>query len=240
MAIIDFDEVRASVEISYKQARSSILNKSMLLEKSSGVISDRIPTYPAKELDFGAFIQDEFTTLFADMRNSTLRAIEIGPEKTFLTLHAIMPTLVFIVEETCGTVVDLPGDGVMALFKENPKEIYYQQSKKILSSVELAFLCGKYILEGIDKVVNPILIEDRIPPVSMGVGIDTGRIIITKTGTQRTFDTKVIGDSVNNAAKLSNGDSELQISLRAFQNLAPMQQYQLEKVESQPYYAIKY
>jgi len=87
MPIIKFDDVRASVCDSYQQAKRSIKKSSILLEKSAGVISDRIPVYPAKELDFGAFIQDEFTALFADMRNSTLRATQIGPEKTFLTLH---------------------------------------------------------------------------------------------------------------------------------------------------------
>jgi len=80
VSIIDFNDLRSSVYDSYQQAKKSMLKSHILLEKSGGVISDRIPTYPAKKIDFGAFIKDEFTTLFADMRSSTLRANQIGPQ----------------------------------------------------------------------------------------------------------------------------------------------------------------
>lgn len=53
------------------------------------------------------------------MRNSTTRAKQIGSAKTFLTMHGIMPAMIYIVEKYQGHVIDLPGDGVMALFKKN-------------------------------------------------------------------------------------------------------------------------
>lgn len=208
--------LRKEVLEKYKMAKEAIC----LCEstKLASVISDRIPNYSANSMEFGAYNKDQFTAFFIDMRNSTKRAYSIGPIKTFLTIHAIMPAMIYVIEEYKGTVIDLPGDGAMALFKEN-NNICWNCDGTYLNHQSLAVECGRVLMEAIFKVVNPLLASDDIPATAFGIGIDSGDVIVTKTGTGRTFDTKAIGDCVNNASKLSTGFDEIRITDRVYEGI---------------------
>jgi len=181
-------------------------------------VSNNIPSYDINKMEFGAYKEDSFVCLFADMRHSTDRAIEIGAIDTFLTIHAIMPAMIYVVEAYGGSIVDLPGDGVMALFKGNPKGIQWSDNK-LLNEESLAVRCGEVILTSFHEVVNPILLNDGIPPVIFGVGVDTGKVIVTKVGTDNIRDLKAIGECINGASKNSFGESELFISIDAYTNV---------------------
>lgn len=215
MPVIDQTRLEQTILSKFTEAKKSI----ELLEKSYAAVSNRIPNYNADKMPFGTYNCDHFVTFFADMRRSSKRSNEIGPEKTFLTLHAIMPTMIYVVEEYGGYVIDLPGDGIMALFKENRERVYWQKNSELLNAESLAVQCGKSLLQAINNTVNKILVYNDIPPVTFGIGIDSGRVVVTKTGTDRTFDTKAIGDSVNMAAKKSHGENEIWISQNVFKNL---------------------
>ncbi|MBM7872025.1 class 3 adenylate cyclase [Clostridium pascui] len=212
MSIINMNQVKQKVEEKYSIARANcVLEKGAIL-KEYAALSNNIPNYDAEKMKFGTYNKEKYVAFFADMRSSTERAVEIGPAKTFLTIHAIMPAMIYIVESYKGYVIDLPGDGVMALFKNNNSIYWGENTTNYLKPEELAVRCGQEMLRAFDKVVNPILANDDIPPVSFGVGIDTGSVIVTKTGTDNTFDTKAIGTCINNAAKKSNGIKQITIS----------------------------
>lgn len=218
MAVVEKDELWEEVFKKYKLAKDSIDN---LLEKSaSPKVSDRIPNYKAGTMEFGTYNSDQFVVLFADMRNSTDRSEKIGSKDTFLTIHAIMPALIYIVEAYGGYVIDLPGDGIMALFKENRKNIYWVKDGNNLNDEELGYKTGFTILEMIDEVVNPILNKDGILSVEFGVGVASGNCIVTKVGTDGTYDTKAIGNSINQASKKSDGFREMKISPQIYNSLS--------------------
>ncbi|MFA1822256.1 hypothetical protein ACDX78_19090 [Virgibacillus oceani] len=91
----------------YNLAKQSV----QLIEKSASysAISNRLPEYNAENMSFGTYKEDEFVALFADMRGSTKRGKNLGSIGTFLTIHAVMPTLVYIVEAYGGYVIDHHG-----------------------------------------------------------------------------------------------------------------------------------
>ncbi|BAU27646.1 class 3 adenylate cyclase [Aneurinibacillus soli] len=225
MAIIKEDELKRVILEKYGQAKQTLNTNKLLLEKYGAAVSDRIPGYEAEKMKFGAYHKDEFVAFFADMRGSSKRAKDLRPEDNFLTLHAVMPALIYIVEKYGGYVIDLPGDGIMALFKEgeNRKSIQWSESKKDLNTKELAVCCGEELLSSISRVVNPILLSDNIPSVVFGVGIDSGPVVVTKTGTDGTFDTKALGDCVNMAAKKSHGHNEIWVSKNTYDKLPTSQ-----------------
>lgn len=216
VTMIQKDKLKSIVLEKYNLAKESI---SEIKKFAEYAVSDRIPGYRADSMPFGTYQQDTFAVLFADMRNSTERAIQIGGANTFLTLHAIMPTLIYIVETYGGYVIDLPGDGIMALFKENRKNIHWSDGDVSLNLESLIFECGMEILIHLNGTVNEILAQDKIPQVVFGVGLDIGSVIVTKTGTNNTFDTKALGDCINQAAKKSDGNSEIKLSRNIYNNL---------------------
>ena len=213
MPVVEIETLREEVSEKYDLARRSIT----LLEKaSSSEISNRIPNHEAEDMNFGDYKQYNFVVLFADMRNSSVRARELGPKKTFLTIHALMPTLIHIIEAFGGYVIDLPGDGVMALFKNNRQNLVWKNSDDEVKPEDLGFAAGITILEMIKEVVNPIIHEDEIPPIEFGVGLTSGSCVVTKVGTNNTYDTKAIGNCINEASKESNGFKEMKISPRVY------------------------
>lgn len=200
-----FNEVRDIVEKSVSRAKANFI-KNESYEFASKDISDNIPGYSIKNLELGCYHQEKFVSFFADMRNSTMRAEKIGPQNTFITIHAIMPAMIYVINQYYGNIVDLPGDGIMALFQDK-KEFYNKYTGEYLATA-----AGISLLQVMDKVVNDILKKENIEPVKFGVGIDTGDVIVTKVGTDHIRDLKVIGNSVNNASKNACGNNTIFIS----------------------------
>lgn len=58
------------------------------------------------------------------MRSSTKRAIKIGPEQTFLTMHVYIPALLEVVKIYNGNVIDIMGDGIMVFSEVVNKDSY--------------------------------------------------------------------------------------------------------------------
>jgi class 3 adenylate cyclase len=67
-------------------------------------------------LQFGQAIEVWTTILYVDMRGSTMRAIDLGPRKTYLTMHALLPALTHVATQRNGFVVGFRGDGLFAAY----------------------------------------------------------------------------------------------------------------------------
>ncbi|AFM43584.1 family 3 adenylate cyclase (plasmid) [Desulfosporosinus acidiphilus SJ4] len=201
----DIELTRKVVIENFNQAKQSISLRKFAMD-SAQPISDVIPGYEAKRMEFGDFIQDNFSPLFIDIRSSTKRAMVIGPERTFISMHAFFPGVCNVIEQYGGYVIDFMGDGIMALF--GGKESGVNKSY----SSQQAGLCGLSLLKVVNTVINPLLRIDKIWEFGCGVGIDYGSVIVTKIGTKNNYDVKVFGDCVNIASKLSKSDNQVVVS----------------------------
>jgi class 3 adenylate cyclase len=154
--------------------------------------------------------------LFVDLRRSTRRAVEIGPKKTYLTVHALLPTLAHLVSCAAGDVANFRGDGLFALFGldeegNNPKNLDCGQE------VKKAVRCGKAMLEAVDEVVNAILPQFDVPgDLNIGIGIDVGDVVITRVGLAGVNEVTAYGNAVNHAAKFCGGNGAIIVSERAW------------------------
>lgn len=198
---MDFDKLYDKVQERYDRAKESVSKIEKALFEHSA-ISDTIPGYHAEVLEFESYDKDNFTVLFVDMRGSTKRARRIGPQKTFLSMHAYIPALLEVINYYNGKVIDIMGDGVMVFFGGKNSGV----AKSI--AAQNAGLCGLDMVEAVKRVVNPILRSDGIDDeISIGVGIAHGDVIVTKIGIDEFFDVKAFGDCVNTASKYSNRDN---------------------------------
>lgn len=151
--------------------------------------------------------------LFVDLRNSTKRAQTVGPKKTYLTMHALLPALAYSVEEYGGYTVGFRGDGLFAIFGMNESGYNpngYDQGRVIADACS----CGKFMIEAIEKVVNPALDErDCSGNLRIGVGVDSGTIVVTRIGFRYADEVTAYGDAVNSASKIcSVSDSNVIVS----------------------------
>lgn len=189
------DSIHAEVLNIYNKAKESLDTVEISLNESADLA---IPGYFADKLPFAAYEEDKFAVLFVDMRGSTKRAERIGKEKTFLTMHVYLPTIIAVVQKHHGYTIDLMGDGVMALFGGN------HTARAMSMWVKDAGLCGESLLQVRESIINDILRADGIEAVDFGVGIDYGKVIVTKIGFGDIIDVKAFGDCINKASKYSS------------------------------------
>jgi len=197
------EKIKEVVTNAYKKAKENIpcLEHRAIFEACQ-VISDNIPGYTAENLKFGSYDKDNFSVLFIDMRNSTLRAEKIGAENTFISMHAFISGMLEVVKNRNGVVIDIMGDGLMVFFGGKKSALTKSQA------VQAAGMCGKEMLDVIHEVINPLLKKDDIWQITCGVGIDYGDVIVTKIGINDIYDVKAFGNCVNKASKYADNASD--------------------------------
>lgn len=134
----------------------------------------------------------EVTILFSDIRGFTTLSENMEPESLVNLLNSYLSPMTKIVLEHGGTLDKYIGDAIMALFNAP------------LDLKDHASLCCSCALMMIDKLgeINREFREKRLPEVDIGIGINTGMVIVGNMGTDVRFDYTAIGDSVNLASRL--------------------------------------
>jgi len=133
------------------------------------------------------------TVLFSDLRGFTALAEKLGPAGTGQLLNAYFDVMVPLVFKQKGTLDKLIGDAIMAFFGA-PLEIKNHPGE--------AAMCALLMIEALDS-----LRLKKIPGASeldLGIGLNTGRVIVGNLGSKEFMDYTVIGDSVNLASRLES------------------------------------
>ena len=200
---IDISAVYKSTIEHFKQAQKNIAIEKRMFENSADAISDVIPGFEADKLEFGSYDKENYAVLFVDMRRSTQRAQQVGPEKTFLTMHVFLTALLEVVKHYHGKVIDIMGDGLMVFWGGQAARDENNMVKTL--AVQNAGLCGRDMLTVRENVINRIVQEENLgPAISIGVGVTFDSVIVTKIGIADSYDVKAFGDCINIASHYAN------------------------------------
>jgi len=154
-----------------------------------GVVS-RIVADPSL-LRFGGE-RKELTILFSDVRAFTTYSERYDAERVVEILHEYLTRMVDAVFRYEGTLDKFVGDAVMAVFGAPvPQTDHAVRACR----TALAMMAGLRELEQKWR-------REGKEPFRMGVGINTGEVIVGNLGSDQRFDYTVIGDPVNLAARL--------------------------------------
>lgn len=174
----------------------------------------RIPKFEAFKEGYGTAAMT--AVLFVDLRRSTHRAVEHGPKKTYLVTHTLLPTLAHVVDMGAGRVANFRGDGLFALFGLND-DGENDDGFTLGTESMRAVRCGKAMLEAVYDAVNPVLKEADLPSdLNIGIGIDTGQVVITRVGLPGVNEVTAYGNAVNHASKYCGGNGVIITSERAW------------------------
>lgn len=200
---IDVSAIYKSTTDHYMQALKNIAIKKSMFQHSDDAISDVIPGFEADKLEFGSYDKENYAVLFVDMRMSTERAQQVGPEKTFLTMHIFLTALLEVVKHYHGKVIDIMGDGLMVFWGGRAAREENNMVKTL--AVQNAGLCGRDMLTVREKVINRIIQEQNLgPAINIGVGVTFDSVIVTKIGIADSYDVKAFGDCINKASHYAN------------------------------------
>jgi len=137
-------------------------------------------------------VRKNLTILFSDIRGFTSISEKLPAEKTVALLNEYLTTMTEVIFHYGGTVDKFIGDAIMA-FWGAPIAVDGHEKKAILCALEmfreLKKLQDKWRSEG-KEIIN------------IGVGINTGEVVVGNMGSQMRMDYTVIGDAVNLAARI--------------------------------------
>lgn len=152
----------------------------------------------------------ELSILFSDVRDFTTMSERIKAEQVVEMLNFYLAKMTDIVFNNKGTLDKFIGDAVMSFWGapiEDEKHAYHA----VLSAISM-----RYQL----KEINKVFLQKYGIEFKIGIGINTGDVIVGNIGSDKRLDYTVIGDNVNLASRLEgltkNYDLELLIGERTY------------------------
>ena len=134
------------------------------------------------------------TFLFCDIRGFTpiSEQYKTNPQGLTELVNRFLSPMTDIIMNNEGTIDKYMGDCIMA-FWNAPLDVEEQEKMAVKTSVEM--------YEGLETL-NAELKEEGLLPINIGVGINTGSVVVGNMGSDQRFDYSVLGDAVNLAARL--------------------------------------
>lgn len=154
----------------------------------------------ATQLNVGDHVLRLMSVLFSDIRSFTTLAEQMNPEETFKFLNYYLARMEPKITSHHGFIDKYIGDAILALFPELPPE-YNAAEGEMTSTADRSINSALAMLEQIQEY-NKYRYEKDLIPVKIGIGIDTGPLLLGTVGSQKRLDTTVVGDTVNTASRL--------------------------------------
>ena len=135
----------------------------------------------------------QVTVMFCDMEGFTPLVEKLGPEDAYSTMDEVYEILIHKVHEYGGTVNEMTGDGVMALFGA-PIALEDAPQRAIRSALAI----HREITRFSDRMKQ----EKGISTIKMRIGIHTGPVVVGTLGNDLRVEFKAVGDTVNLASRM--------------------------------------
>jgi adenylate cyclase len=154
------------------------------------------------EVKLGDQVEKEMSVLFSDIRDFTSLSETMNPEENFQFINAYLSRMEPAITQNFGFIDKYIGDAIMALFD---------------GSADDAVKAGIAMLEELNEY-NISRNRPDCPPLQIGIGINTGSLMLGTVGGQSRMDSTVISDAVNLASRVEDLTKEYGVSMLITQN----------------------
>ena len=134
------------------------------------------------------------TILFSDVRGFTTITEQLGAQGTVQLLNDYFSIMVDSITSQGGMLDKFIGDAIMAAFGL-PFSTEDDEDRALRASIEMITNLWDW---------NKVRAENGLPPVEMGIGLNTDTVVSGNIGSPKRMDYTVIGDGVNLAARLES------------------------------------
>ena len=138
------------------------------------------------DVKLGDQVSINMSILFADIRSFTSISEKMSPEENFKFVNSYLNNIGPLIRKNNGYIDKFMGDGVMALFKTSEKDA-------IIAAIEMHKSLNSY------NQKSSINGQD---PIKIGIGINTGKMMLGTLGESNRMEGSVISDAVNIASRL--------------------------------------
>ena len=140
------------------------------------------------DVALGDHVEQEMTLLFSDIRDFTVLSESILPAETFRFINSYLSTMEPVVGRHKGFIDKYIGDAIMALFP---------------GDADNGVRCGIDMLREL-VLYNQGRSRAGYAPIRIGIGVNTGLVMMGTVGGYNRMDSTVIGDAVNQASRLES------------------------------------
>lgn len=134
------------------------------------------------------------TVLVSDLRGFSVFSERLPPEKVVTLLNLYLGAMADVVDEYKGTINEFIGDGIFVMFGApiaRPDDA--QRAIACAIAMQLAM-----------QSVNQQNQQLGLPTIEMGIGINTGEVVVGNVGSQKRAKYTVIGNHVNLASRIES------------------------------------
>ncbi len=136
------------------------------------------------------------TVLFSDIKGFTAYSENRKPEEVVSVLNEYLDVMTKVIFENKGTLDKYMGDGIMAIFGAP-----HYEGPEI--SAERAVKTAWQMMEKL-RILQDEWVKRGYQPLDIGIGINTGEMIVGNMGSTLVMDYTVIGDAVNLGARIES------------------------------------
>jgi len=138
------------------------------------------------DVELGDSAEKKFSVLFVDIRNFTSLSDKMTPRETFAFINSYIKAFEPVINAHGGFIDKYIGDAIMALFTR---------------SADDAVSAGIGMLKELEKF-NRERKKMNQQQIQVGIGVNTGELMLGTIGDERHMEGSVIGDTVNVASRL--------------------------------------
>ena len=135
----------------------------------------------------GDNIRLNMTVLFSDIRNFTGQSEQMTPDENFAFINFYLERMGPVIRDNNGFIDKYIGDAIMALFE--------QPDDALRASLAMLDTLAAYNIERQAA---------GLPPMAIGIGLNTGSLMLGTIGESHRMDGTVISDAVNLAARIES------------------------------------
>ncbi|MEW6493788.1 MAG: adenylate/guanylate cyclase domain-containing protein, partial [Cyanobacteriota bacterium] len=149
------------------------------------------------DVELGDQVQQEMSILFSDIRDFTTLSESMTPQENFQFINSYLSRMEPAITENQGFIDKYIGDAIMALFGGNADD---------------AVKAGTAMMQRLTEY-NQHRFKSGYMPIQIGIGINTGSLMLGTVGGKNRMESTVISDAVNLASRLEDLTKTYGVSL---------------------------
>lgn len=136
----------------------------------------------------------EVTILMSDLRGFTVMSDRLTPETVVSVLNHYLHHMVDIALKWGGTIDEIIGDALLIIFGA-PLSLEDHAVRAASCAIDMQRRMA---------TVNECLQKDGLPPISCGIGMNTGEVVVGNIGSEKRMKYSVVGSPVNLTARIES------------------------------------
>ncbi|MCW6050862.1 AAA family ATPase [Lyngbya sp. CCAP 1446/10] len=172
------------------------------------------------DVELGDQVQLEMSVLFSDIRDFTTLSESMTPDDNFRFINSYLSRMEPVINQNHGFIDKYIGDAIMALFSGDA-------DNAVKAGIAMLHCLVEY---------NQNRANSGYAPIQIGIGINTGTLMLGTVGGQNRMDGTVISDAVNLASRVEsltkNYGVSLLITQPTYARLKNLSQYTIRTLDT--------